>query len=72
MSKDDSGHPSKVEIRLLCVEDVLARLRIGRTTFYKLVHDKKLPLRKIGTATRVLSDDLDAYIRNLPPCGAGQ
>ena len=62
----DHGRPSPDKLSLLTIREAIDRLRIGRSTFYQLVQDRKIPLRKIGGASRVRSDDLDAYIQNLP------
>lgn len=52
--------------RLLTVRETCQRLSISRSTFYQLINGGKLPLRKIGGASRVRSDELDAYIKGLP------
>ncbi|WP_426037990.1 helix-turn-helix domain-containing protein [Brevundimonas sp. DC300-4] len=62
----DQDRPLPDKLSLLTIREAIDRLRIGRSTFYQLVQDRKIPLRKIGGASRVRSDDLDAYIQNLP------
>lgn len=53
-------------VRLLKVPEALKRLGLARSTFYLLVKEGRIPLRKIGGASRIRSDELDAYIRSLP------
>ena len=56
-------------IRLLTIQEAIARLKIGRSKFYLEVQAGNLPLRKVGGSSRVRSDELDAYIANLPAYG---
>lgn len=56
-------------IRLLTVREAINRLSIGRSKFYLEVQAGNLPLRKVGGSSRVRSDELDAYISNLPAYG---
>ena len=39
---------------------------ISRSFFYQLVREKKLRIRKLGSRTIVLREDLLACLRNLP------
>lgn len=66
MAQQDQDRPSPDKLTLLTIGDTIDRLRIGRSTLYQLIKDGKLPLRKVGGASRVRSDELDAYIQNLP------
>jgi excisionase family DNA binding protein len=66
MAQQDQDRPSPEKLTLLTIGDAIDRLRIGRSTLYQLIKDGKLPLRKVGGASRVRSDELDAYIQNLP------
>jgi excisionase family DNA binding protein len=45
--------------------DVLDMLQIGNTTFYRLVAEGKLEVVKIGTATRVTDESVQALIMSL-------
>ncbi|TXM94816.1 helix-turn-helix domain-containing protein [Methylobacterium sp. WL116] len=45
-------------------------LGISMALFHKLVADGKLGARKIGSATIVRKEDLDAYLAGLPPTPA--
>ena len=56
-------------LKLLTIPETISILSISRSTFYELVQQGKIPLRKLGGASRVRSDDLDAYIQNLPAFG---
>lgn len=58
--------PAGNGVKLLKIQEAYERLSVGRSTLYQLIKDGKLPLRKIGGASRVRSDELDAYIQNLP------
>lgn len=66
MADVDHQRPEANNIHLLTISEVLARLSLGRSTFYQLVKDRKIPLRKVGGASRVRSDDLHRYIEDLP------
>jgi excisionase family DNA binding protein len=47
---------------LLCLNEVMAELRIGRTKARALVWTGELPVVRIGRAVRVRRLDLDTYI----------
>ena len=66
MADVDHQRPEANNIHLLTISEVLARLSLGRSTFYQLVKDRKIPLRKVGGASRVRSDDLHRYLEDLP------
>lgn len=54
-----------MEDRLLSVKDALASLNIGRTKFYALVADNKIPLVRFGKrCVRVRQSDLVHLIAN--------
>lgn len=52
--------------QLLRVAEACRRLAVGRSTFYELVAAGRLKLRKVGSASRIVEAELDAYIANLP------
>jgi excisionase family DNA binding protein len=54
---------------VLSVEEVCDLLRIGRTTFYKLIHARKLAARKVRHRTVVVQDELARFIESLPRVG---
>lgn len=54
------------EAQLLTIVEACHRLSIGRSTLYNLISAGKLPLRKVGGASRIRLDELDAFIRSLP------
>lgn len=60
----DQSLPSAVW--LMTVSEACRRLGICRSTFYNLVGKGKVPLRKVGGSSRVRSDELDAFIQDLP------
>lgn len=60
----------QADVRLLrIVPDVVDRLGVSRSTVYGLVSEGALVLRKVGSSSRIRSDELDAYIRSLPQVG---
>lgn len=54
------------EAQLLTIVEACHRLSIGRSTLYYLISKGKLPLRKIGGASRIRLDELEAFIQSLP------
>ncbi len=64
-----SGRPLggnvETEDRLLKIEDVMAILKVGRSSIYKLISSGELPGVKVGTSRRILLKDLNNYIENL-------
>ncbi len=64
-----SGRPLggnvETEDRLLKIEDVMATLKVGRSSIYKLISSGELPGVKVGTSRRILLKDLNNYIENL-------
>lgn len=54
------------EQELLTIKDVCTRYSIGRTTLYREVAAGRLRLRKMGTATRVAREDVEAWMAALP------
>lgn len=51
------------------VSEVLEKYRIGRTTFYREVSEGRIPLRKLGRATRVARADIERWADSLPTVG---
>ena len=62
---DVIGDNAETEDRLLKTEDVMAILKVGRSTVYKLISSGELPGVKVGTSRRILLKDLNNYIENL-------
>ena len=62
---DVIGDNAETEDRLLKTEDVMAILKVGRSTVYKLISSGELPAVKVGTSRRILLKDLNNYIENL-------
>lgn len=63
VGNDSITAPSDV---LVTADDGCAQLRIGRTTWYALIRAGELPQPlRIGSASRWLQSDLDAYIERL-------
>jgi excisionase family DNA binding protein len=55
--------PANPEERLLTIEEVAVRLRIGRSTAYRLCQQRRLPTLTIGKAVRVPADALEEWVR---------
>lgn len=47
---------------LLTVPEVMARLKVGRSTVYDLLRTRRLPSLTIGRSRRIPADGLRAYI----------
>lgn len=62
------SRPSAVQ--LMTISEACRRLEISRSTFYNLVAEGKIPLRKVGGSSRVRSDELDDFIQDLPRLAA--
>ena len=54
------------------VAEALVRLNLSRDSFYKLVRQGKLTVRKCGRRSLVLDSDLAAFLEALPTIGGGQ
>lgn len=50
----------------LSVAQAVRILGIGRSTFYALIKEGRLPVRKLGKRTLILRADLDRFIQALP------
>jgi excisionase family DNA binding protein len=60
---------------LLTIAQCCRLAAIGRTTFYALVANGEIPIRKIGTKTVVAASDLRDWVERLPAIktkGGGQ
>lgn len=49
------------------IKEAAAALRIGRTTLWRAVKDKKLAITKLGNRTLIPADALRAWIASTPP-----
>ncbi|WP_226637930.1 helix-turn-helix domain-containing protein [Brevundimonas poindexterae] len=54
----------------MTIPEACKRLGVSRSTFYNLVAQGKIPLRKVGSSSRVRSDELDDFIQDLPRLAA--
>ena len=50
------------ETRLLRVSEVSERLAIGRTSTYRLIESRELPVVRIGGSVRVSEQELERFI----------
>lgn len=57
--------PVGVEPLLVGIDDAAQMLRCSRWTVYKLISEKKIPLVKIGRASRVPMPGLRAFAESL-------
>lgn len=51
---------------LMTVSDFLSRYSISRTQFYREVSRGRIPLVKLGNASRVARADAEAWLASLP------
>ena len=51
------------------VADVLKVVGISRTKFYELAGNGEIKVRKLGSRSIVLREDLDEFLRGLPILG---
>tara|TARA_Y100000590_G_scaffold82669_1_gene92133 strand:- start:719 stop:910 length:192 start_codon:yes stop_codon:yes gene_type:complete len=59
--------PDKVlqEDRLLTIQDIIDRLKIGRTRVYALLSSGELIGVKVGASRRIRMSDLNTYLESL-------
>jgi excisionase family DNA binding protein len=50
---------------LISISDFCERFGVSRTTFYRQHNAGKLPIRKIGRATRIRLTDAHAWVESL-------
>lgn len=68
MDTHRQGPGNASEIRLLTIAEACSRLGCSRSTFYESILGRGLiAIRKLGAATRIRSDELQAFIEGLPP-----
>ena len=53
-------------VTLLSIKDACARLGCGRSKFYDLAAHDLIKVHKLGSSSKVRSDELDAFIQGLP------
>lgn len=60
--------------RLLTVEEVALRLRVSKTTVYRLIERRRIPFFKYPGAVRIAEADVRAYLRahRVEPVGISQ
>jgi excisionase family DNA binding protein len=49
------------------IPEACKEANIGRTKFYELVKEGRIRPRKVGRRSIVLSEELEAVLRDLPP-----
>lgn len=54
---------------LLTVAEFKSRYRISHSQFYRLVAANRIPIKKIGRATRIALADAEAWASSLPTQG---
>ena len=60
------GPSRAVERRAFTVKETIRMLSISHGKVYDLIASGQLPAKKCGSRTMILSEDLDAFLRNLP------
>lgn len=53
-------------VRCLRIEEALAYAGLSRTMLYRLMVQKKIKVRKAGSATLIEKESLDRYLDDLP------
>ena len=61
---------SRPPVYALTIWEAAEVAKISRSTLYKYIRSGALPAKKCGGCTLILSDDLDAFLRNLPSFAA--
>ncbi len=56
---------------LLTINDFMERYSISRTQVYRLVNAGKIPLVKMGSASRIRREDADVWAASLPEYTGG-
>ena len=56
---------------LLTVAEFKSRYRISHSQFYRLVAANRIPIKKIGCATRIALADAEAWASSLPDTRRG-
>lgn len=62
MSSSSNQVPECIHPLVYSVSDAAKTAALGRTTIYKLIADKRLPVVKIGNRTLIRHDDLVALL----------
>ena len=70
VGQDDAGFgiPSRKEpmdLQLMTVDEVAAKLAVGKTTVYMLMSSGRLPSVKIGRSRRIRGADFRQFVENL-------
>lgn len=66
MVEDRQSRASPDAICLHTIPEAYRRLNVSRSTLYQLAKSGAFVIRKVGTASRIRSDELEAYIQGLP------
>ena len=66
MSNLNKKEERKIESPLATVQQALDYLQICRATFYKLINEGDLELKKMRNRSFVLRSDLEDFVENLP------
>ncbi len=59
------------DVKLLSIKDACVRVGCGRSKFYDLVARGQITIHKLGSSSKVRSDELDAFINSLPTLASG-
>lgn len=65
MANDTPPGTNKVPVQLYTVAEACQLLKISRSSLYKRFSEGKLAARKVGGSTRIRSDELSTYMRDL-------
>jgi excisionase family DNA binding protein len=75
MSHPSESHEVQRQLELqrritLTIADACELLSLGRTTFYKLIKDHKIPAIKCGRRTLIRRTDIENLLNSLPRSGS--
>ncbi|MFZ5674405.1 MAG: helix-turn-helix domain-containing protein [Pseudomonadota bacterium] len=59
--------PDANDVIAFSVPEVSRKTGAGQTTIWKNIREGRLPARKLGARTLVLREDLERFLKELPP-----
>jgi hypothetical protein len=63
-------HQTEIVIGAMSVPEFARFARIGESSAWKEIRERRLAARKLGRRTVILREDAEAYLRDLPRVGA--
>lgn len=53
---------------LVTIDEACQTLRVSRSTFYKLIKERRIEIRRIDKSSRVVVESLRRFVEGLPNC----